>query len=69
MEWRPRLVSGADGRSSQVRRQLDLNNLADPPRMLLGAMLVEGVSEWPRDLQVIGGEGRIHLLVSPQCHD
>ena len=68
-EWRPRLVIGADGRNSQVRRQLGLKVLADPPRMLLGGMLVQGVPEWPQDLQVIGTEGRMHFLVFPQGGD
>ena len=40
-EWRPRLVVGADGRNSQVRRQLDLKVFPDAPRILIGGMLVE----------------------------
>jgi 2-polyprenyl-6-methoxyphenol hydroxylase-like FAD-dependent oxidoreductase len=42
-QWRPRLVIGADGRNSQVRRPLALKFLADPPHNLIGGMLVEGV--------------------------
>jgi 2-polyprenyl-6-methoxyphenol hydroxylase-like FAD-dependent oxidoreductase len=68
-EWRPRLVIGADGRNSQVRRQLAMKVQADPPHNLLGGMLVEGVPEWPQDLQVIGTEGRVHFLVFPQGGD
>jgi 2-polyprenyl-6-methoxyphenol hydroxylase-like FAD-dependent oxidoreductase len=67
--WRPNLVIGADGRNSPLRRQLRLKTLADPPRILLGGMLVEGVPEWPQDLQVIGTEGRVHFLVFPQGGD
>ena len=68
-EWRPRLVIGADGRNSQVRRQLALKVLADPPHNLIGGMLVEGVPDWPQDLMVLGTEGRGHFLVFPQGGD
>jgi len=68
-DWRPRLVVGADGRNSQVRRQLALKVLADPPHNLLGGMLVDGVSDWPQDLLVLGTEGRTHFLVFPQGGD
>jgi 2-polyprenyl-6-methoxyphenol hydroxylase-like FAD-dependent oxidoreductase len=68
-EWRPQLVVGADGRNSQVRRQLGLKVLADSPRNLIGGMLVEGVPDWPQELQVIGTEGRVHFLVFPQGGD
>ena len=69
VEWQPRLVIGADGRNSRVRRQLGLPVLADPPHNLIGGMLVEGVPEWPQDLQVIGTEGRTHFLIFPQGGD
>jgi 2-polyprenyl-6-methoxyphenol hydroxylase-like FAD-dependent oxidoreductase len=62
-------VVGADGRNSQVRRQLGLKVLADSPRNLIGGMLVEGVPDWPQELQVIGTEGRVHFLVFPQGGD
>jgi 2-polyprenyl-6-methoxyphenol hydroxylase-like FAD-dependent oxidoreductase len=68
-EWQPRLVIGADGRNSRVRRQLALPVQADPPHNLLGGMLVEGVPEWPQDLQVVGTEGRAHFLIFPQGGD
>ena len=68
-EWRPRLVIGADGRNSRVRRQLDFAVLADQPRNLLGGMLVEGVPDWPQDMQTIGTEGRFHFLIFPQGGD
>jgi 2-polyprenyl-6-methoxyphenol hydroxylase-like FAD-dependent oxidoreductase len=68
-EWQPRLVVGADGRNSVVRRQLAMKVLADPPHNLLGGMLVEGVPEWPQDTQVIGTEGRTHFLIFPQGGD
>lgn len=68
-EWRPRLVIGADGRNSRVRRQLGFQVRADSPRNLLGGMLVDGVPEWPQDQQVIGTEGRTHFLIFPQGND
>ncbi len=68
-EWQTRLVVGADGRNSVVRRQLAMKVLADPPHNLLGGMLVDGVPEWPQEMQVIGTEGRIHFLVFPQGDD
>jgi 2-polyprenyl-6-methoxyphenol hydroxylase-like FAD-dependent oxidoreductase len=68
-EWRPRLVVGANGRNSAVRHQLAMKTLADPPHNLLGGMLVEGVPDWPQDIEVIGTEDRTHFLVFPQGGD
>ncbi len=64
--WRPRLVIGADGRTSVVRRQLGFEMLHDEPHGLLGGMLVDGVPEWPQDLMEAGTEGDIYHLVFPQ---
>ena len=69
VELRPRLVIGADGRNSTVRKDLGFKVNADEPRCLLGGMLVKGVPSWPRDLQVIGVEGRFHFLIFPQGDD
>jgi 2-polyprenyl-6-methoxyphenol hydroxylase-like FAD-dependent oxidoreductase len=69
LEFRPRLVIGADGRNSSVRKDLGFKVHADEPRNLLGGMLVQGVPSWPRDMQVIGVEGRFHFLVFPQGDD
>jgi 2-polyprenyl-6-methoxyphenol hydroxylase-like FAD-dependent oxidoreductase len=63
--WAPRLIVGADGRNSPVRRQLGFRVHADPPHNLLGGMLVGGVPDWPQDTQVFGTEGRTHFLVLP----
>lgn len=68
-DWQPRLVVGADGRNSMVRRQLALKDSADPPHNLLGGMLVEGVPDWPQDTEVVGTEGRTHFLIFPQGGD
>jgi 2-polyprenyl-6-methoxyphenol hydroxylase-like FAD-dependent oxidoreductase len=69
VEWKPRLIVGADGRNSRVRRLLGFNLLADPPHNLLGGMLVEGVPDWQQDTQVIGTESRKHFLIFPQGGD
>jgi 2-polyprenyl-6-methoxyphenol hydroxylase-like FAD-dependent oxidoreductase len=63
--WTPRLVVGADGRNSHVRRRLGFRLQADPPHNLIGGMLVEGVPDWPQDTQACGTEGRTHFLVLP----
>ena len=69
LEFRPRLVIGADGRNSSVRKKLGFKVNADEPRALLGGMLVKGVPSWPRDMQAIGVEGRFNFLVFPQDDD
>ena len=69
LEFRPRLVIGADGRNSSVRKDLGFKVNADEPRNLLGGMLVKGVPSWPREMQVIGVEDRFHFLVFPQGDD
>ena len=69
LEFRPRLVIGADGRNSPTRKNLGFKVNADEPHNLLGGMLVKGVPSWPRDMQVIGVEDRFHFLVFPQGDD
>ena len=69
LEIRPRLVIGADGRNSSVRKNLGFKVNADKPRNLLGGMLIKGVPSWPRDMQAIGVEERFNFLVFPQGHD
>jgi len=69
LQFRPRLVIGADGRNSSMRKDLGFKVNADEPRALLGGMLVKGVPSWPRDMQVIGVEDRFHFLIFPQGDD
>jgi 2-polyprenyl-6-methoxyphenol hydroxylase-like FAD-dependent oxidoreductase len=64
--WRPRLIVGADGRTSTVRRQLGFTMVQDEPHNLIGGMLIDGVPEWPQDVMELGTEGNIHHLVFPQ---
>jgi 2-polyprenyl-6-methoxyphenol hydroxylase-like FAD-dependent oxidoreductase len=66
IDLRPRLVIGADGRNSAVRRRLGVEVNSDPPHNLLGGMLVEGVPEWPEDTFSIGTEGDLQYFVFSQ---
>jgi 2-polyprenyl-6-methoxyphenol hydroxylase-like FAD-dependent oxidoreductase len=65
----PRLVIGADGRNSVVRKQLGFHVQTDRPHNLLGGMLVANVPDWPRQIQAIGTEDRLHYFVFPQGKD
>ncbi|HKO70126.1 MAG TPA: FAD-dependent monooxygenase [Bradyrhizobium sp.] len=69
VQLRPRVVIGADGRNSAVRKQLGFPVLADEPHNLLGGMLVANVPDWPRQVQAIGTEDRFHYFVFPQGKD
>ena len=61
-----RLIVGADGRGSAVRRQAGIELHRDPTHHLFAGMLVEGADGWPADVQTIGSEGDVHFLVFPQ---
>jgi 2-polyprenyl-6-methoxyphenol hydroxylase-like FAD-dependent oxidoreductase len=61
-----RLIVGADGRTSTVRRQLGISMEEAPIDHLIAGLLVEGAEGWPQDLQAIGKVGDIHYLVFPQ---
>ena len=61
-----RLVVGADGRASQVRRQVGIELHRDPTHHLFAGMLVEGAHGWPAETQTIGAEGDAHFLAFPQ---
>lgn len=69
VQLRPRLVIGADGRNSVLRKQLGFVVQADEPHNLLGGMLVANVPDWPRQVQAIGTEDRLHYFVFPQGKD
>jgi 2-polyprenyl-6-methoxyphenol hydroxylase-like FAD-dependent oxidoreductase len=64
--WRPRLIVGADGRNSVVRRQLGIALHRDAAHNFIGGMLVDGVSDWPTDTFSIGTEGDLQYFVFPQ---
>lgn len=63
---RCRLIVGADGRNSMVRRRLGLTLQHDEPHHLFSGLLVDGASEWPDDLQAVGTEDDVHYLAFPQ---
>lgn len=66
MELHCRLLIGADGRSSAVRRQLGMELESFPMENLIAGLLIEGATEWPEDVQATGKAGDIHYLVFPQ---
>ena len=61
-----RLIVGADGRSSSVRRQIGLKLTEDPIDHLIAGLLVEGADDWPEDLQSLGRDGDIMYAIFPQ---
>ncbi len=63
---RPRLIVGADGRNSVVRKQIGVPEQKDPPHNLLGGILVEGETDWVMDDIAVGTEGDVHYLIFPQ---
>jgi 2-polyprenyl-6-methoxyphenol hydroxylase-like FAD-dependent oxidoreductase len=69
IQLRPRLVIGADGRNSVLKKQLGFSVRTDEPHNLLGGMLVANVPDWPRQIQAIGTEDRLHYFVFPQGKD
>ena len=61
-----RLIVGADGRTSTVRRQVGLKLEEDPIDHLIAGLLVGDVHDWPEDLQAIGKVGDVQYLIFPQ---
>lgn len=61
-----RIVVGADGRGSNVRRDAGIALHQDAQHHFFAGMLVEGADGWPDDTQVIGAEGDAHFLCFPQ---
>ena len=60
-----RLVVGADGRQSTVRRQLGIELEQVTSKASLGGLLVRDDS-WPHEVEVLGTEGDVHFLVFPR---
>jgi 2-polyprenyl-6-methoxyphenol hydroxylase-like FAD-dependent oxidoreductase len=63
---RPRLIIGADGRSSTVRRQAGIHLGLAPATHVVAGMLVDGASRWPADEYANGVEGDLQFYVFPQ---
>jgi 2-polyprenyl-6-methoxyphenol hydroxylase-like FAD-dependent oxidoreductase len=64
---RCRLVVGADGRTSTVRRAIGVELQHSVPRTLGGGMLVDGLDAWPADRCALGTEGDLHYLMFPRA--
>ncbi len=63
---RCRLVIGADGRDSAVRRRAGITLHATEPRLLMAGLLVEDLRGWPEHHSTIGTEGDLVFFVVPQ---
>jgi 2-polyprenyl-6-methoxyphenol hydroxylase-like FAD-dependent oxidoreductase len=63
---RCRLVIGADGRESAVRRRAGIALHATEPRLLMAGMLVEDLLGWPERHMSIGTEGDLVFFIVPQ---
>ncbi len=61
-----RLIVGADGRNSMVRRTLGFELQKDPPHHYFSGVLVDGADDFDQELQAIGTEGDVHFLAFPQ---
>lgn len=61
-----KIVVGADGRGSLVRRTAGIELHRDPTHHLFSGMLIEGADGWPADMQMLGAEGDVHYLAFPQ---
>jgi 2-polyprenyl-6-methoxyphenol hydroxylase-like FAD-dependent oxidoreductase len=62
-----RLIVGADGRGSTVRRQAGIELHQDPTHHFFAGLLVEGADEWPTDIETMGTEGDVQFFVFPQA--
>ena len=66
---RPRLILGADGRASTVRKRSGIALHKAPATHAIAGLLVEGASRWPADEYTIGVEGDLQFYVFPQGED
>jgi 2-polyprenyl-6-methoxyphenol hydroxylase-like FAD-dependent oxidoreductase len=65
-EIRPRLVVAADGRHGQTRRQVGIPEEADPVHHWNMGVLVDGLEDWPENLDAIGVEDWRSYFIFPQ---
>ncbi|HVL32939.1 MAG TPA: NAD(P)/FAD-dependent oxidoreductase, partial [Actinomycetota bacterium] len=63
---RGRIIIGADGRQSVVRRQAGISMRETMPRTVGGGVLVGGVEEWPEGREAMGTEGDRFYLLFPR---
>ncbi|MDT7597462.1 MAG: hypothetical protein QOJ06_3008 [Pseudonocardiales bacterium] len=62
-----RLIVGADGRMSTIRRQLGVELHQTTPRIWGGGMLVDGLDAWPAQQYSVGTEGDLLYFVFPRA--
>jgi 2-polyprenyl-6-methoxyphenol hydroxylase-like FAD-dependent oxidoreductase len=60
-----RLIVGADGRESAVRRQVGIPLNSNPARLLGAGLLVEGARDWPTDTFTVGTEDDRLFFIIP----
>ena len=63
---RCRLVIGAEGRDSAVRRRAGIALHATRPRLMMAGMLVDELWGWPEHYVTIGTEGDLVFFIVPQ---
>jgi len=64
---RCRLVVGADGRQSTVRKQFGLALSETEPRTNAAGLLVQGLNDYPSDAMMIGTESDVYYLIFPRA--
>ncbi|HVL03648.1 MAG TPA: FAD-dependent monooxygenase [Acidimicrobiales bacterium] len=65
-EVRCRMIVGADGRHSTVRRQLGIDLHETDPVTIGAGMLVDELPDWPADLNATATEDDLYLLAFPR---
>lgn len=66
---RPRLVVGADGRSSLVRSQIGVELQRSGVRTFGAGVLLDGVEKWPRATNALGTWQDVYYLMFPRGED
>jgi 2-polyprenyl-6-methoxyphenol hydroxylase-like FAD-dependent oxidoreductase len=61
-----RIVVGADGRGSSVRRQIGVALREAPEHHLFAGLVVDGAHGWPEDWQAVSTDGDVYFLAFPQ---
>ena len=61
-----RMLVGADGRTSAVRRRLGIELHETVARTMAGGLLVDGLHDWPTDQISLGTEGDLEYFVFPR---
>ncbi len=61
-----RIVAGADGRGSVVRREAGIKLKHDKTHHFFAGLLVDQAEAWPAELETMGTEGDVQFFVFPQ---